>query len=162
MPVTYDSIATQTVSGNSTSSVVFSSVPQGYTDLVLTIFGTNNGRCRLFFNDSTGTRRSLELGADVSSGMIANANSAEMNLTFMTNNALQYYKVDIMNYSNTNTWTTYICRSGAMNVAGTIRTVTCVGGAWLNTSAVNTVTITNPDTNFTDGLVFALYGILKA
>ena len=60
MPATYQPIETQTVSGTSTSTVTFSSIPQTYTDLVLVSAITQSADVSnyLRFNSDTGTNYS--------------------------------------------------------------------------------------------------------
>ena len=65
--------------------------------------------------------------------------------------------IDILDYTNTNKYTTMRALSGQdRNGAGQI---TLNSGLWMNTSAVNTLTFTLASGDFTQYSQFALYGI---
>ena len=60
MATTYEKIATNTVSGSSTTSIEFSSISSAYTDLTIVLVGTlptSNG-VRVHFNSDTGNNYS--------------------------------------------------------------------------------------------------------
>ena len=104
----YKPIATQTVSGSSTSSVTFSSISGSYTDLILIINGatsdsaTNNFRVR-FNSDSATNYSATRLLGDGSSTSTATGSNNYMMLADI-NNALLYnynsfYKPWLKGYS---------------------------------------------------------------
>ena len=75
MALTYDPIATTTISGSSTNTYTFSSIPSTYTDLVLAFAnfqGTTNYSFALRFNGDSGSNYSYTVlegnGTSASSG----------------------------------------------------------------------------------------------
>lgn len=153
---TYTPIASQTL-GSTASSVTFSSIPQGYTDLVIVFAGTgsNNSSIYLTFNDDTGSNYSdtnmYGDGTNAASQRRSNQTSIKDILLYTTQtNAI----IQIQNYSNSTTYKSVLARS---NVASAETDVTV--GLWRNTSAITTITLIPGTVNFASGSTFSLYGI---
>ena len=154
---TYTPIASQTLS-SATSSVTFSGIPQTYTDLVLVVNGSANGSSAyLRFNGDTGNNYSITRisgnGTSASSNRTSNSNVAEFGGLYNDNNT---NIIQIMNYSNTTTYKTFLARtnpvqSGASAIGASV-------GLWRITSAINSVTFLC-DVNIASGSTFNLYGI---
>lgn len=163
---TYVALSTQTL-GSPAASVTFSSIPQGYTDLVLMM---NAG------SSTTGTNFDIRVGnGSVDTGtnysrtyMYGNGSSANSsrnsNLSFwampdmQTNTVQNTSTVHIMNYSNTTTYKTALTRAGTASSA-----TYAVVSLWRSTSAIDTVQIYPENaSNFVTGSTFTIYGILKA
>ena len=164
MPNTYVALATQTLSSTA-SSVTFSSISQGYTDLVIIISGNgaSTQSYQLQFNgEVTGTNYSLTYllgdGSAASSGR--QTNQAYMNAIGRQGTGSEFGTslINLQNYSNTSTFKTVIARGGVAS-ALTIATV----GLWRNTAAISTILIT-PESggNINSGSTFSLYGIANA
>lgn len=163
---TYTPIANSTVTGSNASSVVFSSVPQTYTDLIIVCnwkaSSSGNTTLSLRFNSDTGSNYgSLMAYSNNSSAVSARATTT---LAYMNFNAPSYvyyapFVTNIMNYANTTTNKTIIGRSGAP-VGGTSFYV----NTWLSTAAISTVTLVVDDGGASIGIgsTFALYGIKAA
>ena len=161
----YTPIATQTVSGSSTSSVTFSSISGSYTDLILIINGatsdsaTNNFRVR-FNSDSATNYSATRLLGDGSSTSTATGSNNYMMLADI-NNALFVSKIHILNYSNTNIYKTALSRTG--NASAYLGAYV---GLWRNTSAINQIDILTqsaaPTIYWASGSTFTLYGITAA
>jgi len=159
--VTYSTIATTTLGGN--SSITFTSISGSYTDLILVIQGANsnvaNARWRL--NGDTGTNYSWTGlgGTGTSAASTRTSNTATPQLDWYgyfdgtQSNLISHF----MNYSNSTTYKTVLSRSNnASN--GTATTV----GLWRSTAAVTSITIVSSNGNFDTGAIATLYGIAAA
>jgi len=170
MPKTYETIATQTISGSSTSTVTFNSIPQTYTDIVAICVvrsgttgtntdnyirlatgggavdsGTNYSTTRLYGDGSSASSDRITSSTLIYGGMIPASGSTAGNLAITIHN--------IMNYSNTTTNKTILNRGN-----DALAYVSATIGLWRNTGAITSIQfLTN--TNFTDGNTFTLYGI---
>ena len=169
---TYVALATQTLSTTATS-VTFSSIPQGYTDLM---FITNT------FTSGTATFRGLTLqigNGTVDTGInysdtylsgngTAASSSGRSSAGYMEGPQDSSTTVpstgifNFMNYANTTTFKTTITRESRSNANVAARV-----NLWRSTSAINIITIYSPDlgsvlTPFAAGSTFSLYGIASA
>lgn len=161
---TYTPIASQTLS-TSAPSVTFSSIPQGYTDLVLTSSGIGTGATNhdliLQFNGDTATnysstrlygdgtsalsdRLTTEI-AGVWNGYWGGSGTTTQNFTI----------TQIMNYSNTTTYKTSLTRQGPNNAGQ----VWATAALWRNTNAINSLKLYLGTGNIASGATFTLYGI---
>lgn len=171
MTATYDSIATTTVSGSSTTSVTFSSISSNYTDLYIV------GQCGISTTDyltfrvgngsvNTGSNYSYTY-LETSGSTLTSSRSTGLSKFYVgsdrtiCNNTLDYsFYINLMNYSNTTTNKSFSGRVSNLNSSfpGTSISV----GLYRSTSAINIVTIA-PDTSdgryFIAGSTFTLYGI---
>jgi hypothetical protein len=154
---TYTPIATQTL-GSAAASVTFSSIPQGYTDLIVVINGSTTADTSAFirFNSDSGSNYSYtEMNGNGSSATSSRAsNSTE---SFFGNPRTSYSfqaNLSINNYSNSTTNKTFLSRSG--NAGNWAFAVT---GLWRNTTAITSVTFRADGTTWTSGSTFSIYGI---
>jgi len=160
---TYSTIATTTL-GSAASSYTFTSISGSYTDLIIVaqIKGTATTYLNLRFNGDTGTNYSRTTlsanGSTVTSER--RTNQAQINTDYneaVETNFNYINTLQIMNYSNTTTYKTVLCR--ANNAAtGTGATV----GLWRNTAAITSVTLVANNNTFDTGSTFTLYGITAA
>jgi hypothetical protein len=165
MSSTYEKIATTTVSGGSTSTFTFNSIPGTYTDLRLIFIGngTSTETALLRFNSDTGTNYSATklTGSGTSATSARNTNSTWIQLTdgdingFGTNPT--YASADIFSYANSTTnKTCLINKSSDQNGSGAVQVAV---GLWRNTVAITSVTVLISGGNFTSGTTATLYGI---
>ena len=168
MPNTYTELATQTL-GAATGTVTFSSIPSGYTDLVLVanIVGIGNisaGAISIRFNSDTATNYSATYlmgnGSSATSGRASNDTRmivASPTLNLGNNPFVNI--VQIQNYSNTTTFKTVLSRS---NIAAT--QVAAVVGLWRKTpEAITSITYESYNSQtMSIGSTFSLYGIANA
>lgn len=160
---TYVALATQTVVGSSTSSVTFSSIPQGYTDLVIVVNGSNNtGDSEIAIRTGNGSVNTGSVysttflfgnGSSAGSSRTSNRTWADAARTDTTRSTSI---IHIMNYSNTTTNKTILARGSNSTLA--IATVSLVR----DTAAINTIQLAahyDATFNFTDGTTFTIYGI---
>jgi hypothetical protein len=168
MPATFEPIAS-TVLTATTASVIFSSIPQTFTDLVLVITGTstlNGDAPQLRFNNDTGlnyshtdingsgtttvTQRQSGRGYIYSMGN----NTAMSSTTSNVSNVI----IQVMNYSNTTTHKTVLSRANAAN--GTYAGTAAIAGLWRSTAAINRIDLTAYTSYFWNiDCTFSLYGI---
>lgn len=163
---TYEAIATTTVSGTTTQSVTFSSIPSTYTDLVLVYSAktdTSDTDMLIQFNGDTGSNYSNT----IISGTGASALSGRgINQTFIycdsygavTTTSYNVAIINLNNYANTTTNKTMISRSNNAGLG-----VDAVVGLWRSTAAINSITLDLISTRIISaGSVFSLYGIKAA
>lgn len=161
LPSTMTPIATQTLIADA-ASVTFSSIPQGYTDIILVTSGASQpaggGAASIRFNGDTGTNYSYRYmfgsGTATSSGAFSNVSVIPTNRHNTTEGG---GKAHIMNYSNTNTYKSVISTGAGNNIA------IAYSGMWRSTAAVTSITII-PESGpgWLTGFTATLYGIKEA
>ena len=172
LPSTMTPIATTTLTGNQ-QSITFSSIPNTYTDLVISLVSVTTGSNYLtaiqFNTDNalpvSGTNYSATwiYGNGTSAASSRQSSAGHSILENQGNNSTNpnQFIINIMSYANTNTYKTVLTRN-ANATAVTYATV----GLWRNTAAINQFTLI-PDTTtgrnyFTTGTTITLYGIKAA
>jgi hypothetical protein len=166
---TYVPIATQTVSGSSTTTVNFSSVPQTYTDIVLVSNGSlsHTGSA---INFRVGSSNSADTGTNYSQtraiNYVGNSNyvSSDANITLgsidgssWSTTAKNAATTHFMNYANTNTYKTMLNRSGYPADQAEMEVI-----LWRNTAAINFIQLWCDTGYIYSGSQFTLYGIASA
>jgi hypothetical protein len=158
----YESIATVTVGGGGSSSISFTSIPSTYQHLQIRGIAKMSSGASLYMqlNSDTGSNYARHYLNGNGSTVGAGANSSFTNMFVGTTaNATSTFGanvIDILDYKDTNKYTTSRALSGAdANGSGFVQ---FMSGLWINTSAVTTITITG-DSNFDQYSSFALYGI---
>lgn len=159
-------IGAVTVGNSNATTVTFSSIPATYTHLQIRCITANatsgNASSGIYYSvnsDSTnGNYKSHALYADAST-VTSNANNRLMGVIGNVN-GYGSYVLDILDYANTNKYTTF--RSlGGFNQNG-YGFVWYASGVWLNTSAVNSISFACDGGDFLKFTQFALYGIKGA
>jgi hypothetical protein len=166
MPITYDNIATTTLS-SAAATITFSSIPATYTDLRLVFIGTasasTNGYIR--FNSDSGTNYSRTSLTGDGSGVYA---QRATNVTFVTmtvNNAINttiptLRTADIFSYAGSTNKTVLTTEASDLNGSGGSVVVVQL---WRNTSAINQIELsTTGGANYSAGTTVTLYGIKNA
>jgi len=174
MAITYEPIQTYTVSGTSTSTVTFSSIPATYTDIVVIFnpgYSINAIYPYMLFNNDTSTLYSitnlLGTGSAASSQRGTGANRAFVAYDPSSTSAVgdTNFIAQIMNYANTTTYKTYLARANNATASGSLGTAAMVG-LYRSTSAISRIDIkgsnSGTDYNFANGSNFTLYGIKAA
>ena len=165
MTATYDCIATTTL-GSATSSVTFSSISGSYTDLVILGMVANQGTaaaagftCR--FNSDSGSNYSVTYlrgnGSSAASSRLSNQTKGLYAIEVDSTTSFSALQLNIMNYSNSTTYKTWISRSGMAS-----RGTEAIVGLWRSTSAITSIELFSTDTggqNFASGSTFSLFGI---
>lgn len=159
--ITYTPIATNTVSGTSTTTISFSSISATYTDLVLIADAkldiSGQGINLTFNGDTSSSYTSTRLYGNGSSATSDRQSSgAFINFALGNVDSGQLIVANIMNYSNATTFKTCLLRQ---NTASAF--VGSLVGLWRATpAAINTVTLTSGGVSkYVAGSTFTLYGI---
>jgi hypothetical protein len=154
---TYVALDTQTLS-SAASSVTFSSIPSGYTDLMLvasckltsgagTAWYRVNGDTASNYSDTflygNGSTATSVRHSNVAQAYFADASSDQTNYIF-----------HFQNYANTSTYKTALVRGNSPSTG-----VSAVVGLWRSTSAINQITIGQNSTTWATGSTFTIYGI---
>lgn len=163
---TYTPIATQTVSGTTTASVTFSSIPSTYTDLIIVANGslTVADNSYIQFNGSGGTAYSGTVlkgdGSAASSNRYSNNDRIVTDYTSYPTTTVGAWNavIHFINYANTTTYKTTLIRSNnAQN--GTSSSA----HLWLSTAAITSIALQTQGTpKWGNGTTFTLYGITAA
>jgi hypothetical protein len=167
MASTYTPIATHTLA-STTTSYTFSSIPQTYTDLVLTMNTVPNGTGSGTFTvngdtsanynytalaglDTTGSAVSFR-SSNVSSGFWLSSGAA-----LTDSNNIHFAILDFMNYSNLNMYKTILNKEhpGQFGYVGSWANV------WRSTAAITSITL-QLSSSFGVGTTFTLHGIKVA
>lgn len=168
----YESIATAYPTGSTAS---FTSIPSGYTHLQLRVFGKTDRPTyaqdgfKIVFNSDTGSNYSRHgLGGDSSSAFAYGTSSTTDLYVYdclgtTVNNNVGGAVVDILDYSNTNKYTTTRSLGGVSSntsAGGLYGAIILSSGLWQNTAAVSSITLTpHVGPNFVSGTTFELFGI---
>lgn len=167
MPLTYDPIASQVLTVT-TSSVVFSNIPNTYTDLRLLVSSlvtadATEKQANIRVNGDAGTNYSLTwfdaTGTVVASGRTTNQTGTAIYYSPTTSITTQplFSTVDIFSYANTNVNKTWLANGY------TPLQVNRYVSLWRSNAAINSITVYIPFGNsFLAGSSFELYGIKAA
>lgn len=165
---TYDAIATQTVSGTSTSTIDFSSISASYTDLVL-VSSAAISASGFSLSVRVGTANAPDTSSNYSrtyligtgsaavSGGDTNSTKVDLNGSSYTSGTPSVAITNFMNYSNTTTNKTILSRSG-----GAGDSLEAEVFMYRNTSALNFIRVYVSSGYIYTGSTFTLYGIKAA
>jgi hypothetical protein len=160
-------IATTTL-GSSQSTITFSSIPQNYEHLQIRGITAGSGvQSTLRFNSDSGNNYAahslLGDGSTVSAGG-ATSQTGINTIGYLNNvsNVFVPFIIDILDYSNTNKNKTVRYTFGwEKNASGSY--IYYASGLWMNTSAINTITISADSSgSIAQYSSYALYGIKRA
>jgi hypothetical protein len=162
----YISIATTTVGAGGASGVTFSSIPATYTHLQIRVSmttATAGYGMLVRFNSDSGSNyvQHYLYGTGATAAALAYTAQTEANLFgTSTGSSTTQPSVaigDILDYANTNKYTTVRSLSGVdKNGSGE---VSLISSLWLNTAAITSITIEPRGVNYSQYSSFALYGI---
>ncbi len=173
MATTYAPIQSYTLA-SATSSINFTTIPQTYTDLILSISGLSvASETYLKFNDdSTSANYSAHTMSGQgnaagypgvwsayryngsSNGVLIGNRGTSSSTTIPT-----YYYVNIMQYTSTSMYKNTLSRSGIIN-SSTTGNVELIAGMWKSGTAINKISIVNSaGGNFQIGTTATLYGV---
>lgn len=180
LPATYELITTQTLASNQTT-VTFNSISQAYTDLVIraSIRTSRDAQgwddVKINFNGDTGANYSgrLRWGSNINENQQAEVSTYAVFRPFLSystspeNNLWDNVEVYIQNYSSTSQYKTLHGHDGtAYFTSSSNSAVFCNGYVWINTSAINSISMTQfsspQSADIASGSVISLYGIKKA
>ena len=167
MALTYETIATTTLT-TSSSSVTFSSISGGYTDLILvcSALGNTGGvtdyNLALNFNSDTASNYSRNQIGHNGTAAFAGKNGNESYGVVQVGGYLSSSNptnvfININNYSDSATYKTWLVSNGPSTT-----TTEFVVGLWRNTNAITTILVKTLGGLFKTGSTFTLYGIAAA
>jgi hypothetical protein len=159
--VTYETIANTTL-------ITFTNISGSYTDLILVlntaIASGYNGESVIRFNSDTGSNYSNTYlygnGTSVLSARNTNATVGRISYSASNSTTLGNisYVVQILNYSNSTTYKTFLSRANNASNA-----TDAIGGLWRSTSAITSINFFYSDGgNIIAGSTASLYGITAA
>ena len=161
----YEAISTVTV-GSATSSISLTSIPSTYKHLQIRMIGNSSAfdAAVVTFNSDTGanyTRHRLSgNGSAAAAGATTGMSGAYINSAGgypSTSNIFGASVIDILDYTNTNKYTTIRTLSGEdLNGTGWVE---MTSNLWLNTAAITRIDIAALGGNWNTNSAFALYGI---
>ena len=171
----YDSIATVSVTTATQADIEFTNIPSNYTHLQIRHFCISNRTTyaiddiKITFNTDTGANYSRHglrgNGATVAS--VAEANASYILLEYSSGTSVSNFfgvgVTDILDYANTNKYTTTRSLSGTDTnglVAGEPGRIYLTSGSWRNTNAITSIKMSPLNGNqWLQYSHFALYGI---
>jgi len=165
---TYEPIATATITGSSTNSVIFTSIPQTYTDLVLvassrSASASSTQRIYTFENSNFSVSRSVTwMFGNGSSASSSRQSGVAVPFGYIASNAdasnvFSTTVINYFNYSNTTTFKTSISRSSSAGFSSAFVQL------FPSTAAISELYISNDaNNNWVAGSTFSLYGIKSA
>lgn len=160
-------ISTTTVGAGGASSIVFSSIPGTYTDLMLVV------NARSASTDSVGFVRFNGLTTNLSCRFFQSDNSSSLSSTDASNiyftltrsdsdaNIFCNTRIHIPNYAGSTNKTVSVDGAYSIISSGVSR-VHMIAGLWASTAAITQITlVTSSGSNFVQNSVVSLYGITK-
>ena len=170
MPVTYNLIASNTLS-SSAASVTFSAIPNTFTDLVLRMSVRSTSTAANFvsmlgnYNTDTGSTNTYSITVLKGDGSTASSyresnyffiSNTSVNAANSTSNTFTSYELYIPNYLVSANKPYSIISAGETNATGA--DISAVAGLWRNTAAITQIVL-DPAGDFAAGSSFFLYGI---
>lgn len=163
----FQSIATTVVDATADLTVTFSDIPSTFKHLQIRAIALSNSDSvpvLMRFNSDSGSNYSWHTlnGQGSVAGSGAGASASSVILTLNANRGLNAsnpwgYVIDILDYTDTNKYTTVRALHGA-DYAGSGE-INLTSGNWRNTAAVSTITFSMASSGFNQYSHFALYGI---
>lgn len=169
LPVTYEPIATTTVTSVTVADVTFSSISGSFTDLILVSNYASAGNAALVcqVNADTATNYSRTTlfgsGSAVSSGRVSN--DSFMNIGGAGAGSTIGETISIahfMNYSNTTTNKTVLSRGGRASASPSFPGTGAEVNLWRSTAAITSIKIYMASGSISQNSIFTLYGIKAA
>ena len=165
---TYVALDKVTVSGSSTSTITFNSIPQTYTDLVIVgSFSTDPDQSNVilrFNNDSTNLYSQTMMagtGSTVTTGRQSNQGRILINDATGTPIASPAtYIANVMNYANTNVNKSVIARWSIS--LGTYPGTPAMASTYRSTTGISRIDLISFASTFVAGTTVSLYGISNA
>lgn len=172
-PTSYESIASVTVGSGGASDITFSSISSSYTHLQIRGIAkwsdTSDDRqlLKVEFNSDTGNNYARHLAGGNGSGVYADgvaSTTARSGARLISSNAsyanmFTAYIFDILDYTNTNKYTTVRTFGGFDTNGGSFQEIVFGSFLWQNTAAITTIKLLPGSANLAQYSQFALYGI---
>jgi hypothetical protein len=165
-PSNFQSIATVTVGAGGQSTITFNSIPATYQHLQLRIAGSSSAvnNFRMRFNSDTGSNYAVHqlLGTGAAVSASGSTSQTSINLVYDNRANVSFPAVavvDVLDYANSNKNKTVRSLAGSEqnNNDGLIM---FRSGLWINTTAINSISIFLDSGSYNQYSSFALYGIV--
>jgi hypothetical protein len=169
MAFTYSKLASTTVGAGGASEIIFSNIPQNYTDLIVKVSlraaaSTTDQTFNLRFNGSSGTSYSVKrlFGEGSTAGSDGDTSATSINMYSIPGNGATAStfgnsEIYIPNYAgstNKSVSADVVSENNATRALADL-----AAGLWSNTTAINQVTILVNTTTFMQYSTATLYGI---
>lgn len=158
---TYEPIQTYTLS-SSQSSITFNNIPQSYDDIVLVIFTTNTGgNTDLFLrlNNDTSANYVYQWLSNAATGLVNNTANVRLGYYALPQSNFEFTATtNIMSYTNTQMYKSFITRSDAANVGGG----DILLGTYRSLSAISRIDVVTNNGSFGSGSRFTIFGVKSA
>jgi hypothetical protein len=164
MANTYVALA-KTVLTSTQATITFSSIPQTYTDLIISVSARSDSASNAFyymrFNGSSTSFTNTYLEGNGSGTLASGSNFAQIGgrsqLTSETASTFSNGDIYIPNYTSANN--KVYSSSNVSENNNSVAAMIYIAGLWSNTSAINEIAIAAASGNFISGSSFYLYGI---
>jgi hypothetical protein len=168
LPSTMTPIASMTLTSTA-SSISFSNIPQGYTDLkiIASVKQSADSPAYIQFNgDSGGNYSTTNIGGDGSSyasQRISNWGNGIWYRSELISEGSYFglVEIDINNYQNSSVYKTIISRASVTSGTNTVM-VGGVAGLWRSNAAITYINFYPASTTWESGSTITLYGIKAA
>jgi trimeric autotransporter adhesin len=170
-PTAFDSIATTTLSGTS-STISFSSIPSTYKSLQLRLMTRTNSSSftqtiDVRFNSDTGANYANQnlygnvatAAASVTTGQTSIAWAARGAAASSPSSVFGVTIIDIIDYANTSKTKRLRSIGGVQTNENFDPIIEIISGAWDSTAAISSITLSLASNNFVAGSTVALYGV---
>lgn len=158
----YESIATVSITSGTQQDITFSSIPSTYKHLQLRGVVFTNGATNPAWQvngDTTGANYSGHHLWGTGSAAVSNNQSGTVYWNYNPDSTYpSCFVMDFLDYANTNKYKTMRTQAGVDTNGGTVETALW-SGSWLQTTAINSITLKGLGAYFRDGTHIALYGI---
>ena len=172
IPSSYESIVTATGTGSS-GTITFSSIPSTYKHLqirVMTRSSSVGRNIQVRFNSDTGAnyaqhnmRGNGSTVAAAGSASVTEIEAGWIATSADAANVMGVSLIDVHDYASTSKNKTLRAISGLDNNGGTTNErIYLYSGLWMNTAAINSISLISNSGNWTTSSVFSLYGIKGA
>jgi hypothetical protein len=163
----YDALATVIVPSGGAASISFTGIPTEYKHLQIRMMlrksTSGSQESNMQFNGDTGTNYDSHYIIAFGSGIYVGYNSASAIKIWYTTgndataNAFSSGIIDILDYQNTNKYKTTRTLNGQdLNGSGEVN---ILSGLWMNTNAINSITLSPLSGNYVQYSQAALYGV---
>jgi hypothetical protein len=162
----FDALSTVTVPAGGVASITFAGIPNTYKHLQLRYITRNDGAAYyvlLRFNDDVGNNYSNHQLSGNGTNALATGNASDGSIYLPRNGSTgQVFGagvVDFLDYGNTSKNKTVRAFGGYDRGTGDGQAVDFFSGLWMNTSAINRITLTVFASIYSENSQFTLYGV---
>lgn len=168
MPTTFSQIYTTTVT-SATTQIEFNTIPNTYSDLVLSLKIVPNNAGTAYLNVGVGTGNSLDTGGNYAGQQLVFTNGSVSAYQVFTDTNFEIVgnqfqatgsfmvRMDLNGYTRTEAWKPVLLRASTSD-----NTSRQMLGTWKNTGAINIIRVYTQNAAIGVGSTASLFGILRA